>query len=333
MKIYEYVSLVVLLFSLPLTMFGRDINDDGYWIDKYLSVSFPLRSIRVNSDFGIRRDPINGSCKLHRGLDLAAHYEEVLAMFDGVVKKVGSDGTSGRYVILQHGDYTISYCHLSKIFVSPKQLVFSGETVGISGSTGRSTGPHLHITVRLRGQIQDPYNLLLYVRDIRKACIVALHIDDSKILTPTDFIKQYAPMAMEQQRRYGIPASVTLAQMAFESGWGNSDLARAGNNYFGIKCSQSWLSRGLPFSLHDDDRPNEKFCNFSSPEESIEYHSRMLMGEHYKRCRRYSPTDYHGWLRGLKACGYATNRKYVDICEDIIRKHKLYIYDWQAERM
>lgn len=332
MKIIELIT--VLFISFPLFTFGKnDIDDDDYWIDRYLSVSFPLRSIHVNSDYGFRRDPINGRCKIHRGLDLAAHYEEVLAMFDGVVHKVGSDSASGLYVILQHGEYTISYCHLSKIFVEPRQLVFSGETVGISGSTGRSTGPHLHMTVRLRGKLQDPYNLLLYVRDIRKASIVALHIDDDKILSPSDFIKQYAPIAMEQQRRYGIPASVTLAQMAFESGWGNSDLARAGNNYFGIKCSPSWLSQGLPYSLHDDDHPNEKFCNFSSPEESVEYHSRLLMGDHYKRCRRYSSTDYHGWLSALKACGYATNRRYVDMCEDIIRKHKLYVYDLQAERM
>lgn len=333
MKIYQHVLFLVLLCSLSTYCLGRDRKDEDYWIDKYLSVSFPLRSIRVNSDFGLRRDPINGRCKLHQGMDLAAHYEEILAMFDGYVKRVGFDNTSGRYVILQHGDYTISYCHLSKSYVRPNQPIFAGEPVAVSGSTGRSTGPHLHITVRLKGKLQDPYNLLLYVRDIRKACITALHIDDSKILAPTEFIKQYAPMAMEQQRRYGIPASVTLAQMAFESGWGNSDLARAGNNFFGIKCSQSWLMQGLPYSLHNDDRPNEKFCNFSSPEESIEYHSRMLMGVHYKRCRRYSPTDYHGWLVGLKACGYATNHRYVSICEGIIKKHKLYIYDWQAANM
>ena len=67
---------------------------------------------------------------------------------------------------------------------------------------------------------------------------------------------------MRQQRKYGIPSSVILAQMALESKWGNSNLAQVGYNFFGIKANQNWLNSGLPYSIHDDDRPNEKFCNF-----------------------------------------------------------------------
>ena len=89
---------------------------------------------------------------------------------------------------------------------------------------------------------------------------------------------------MEQQRQYGIPASVTLAQMAFESDWGRSYLARKGNNYFGIKCSPQWLAEGRPYSLHNDDKPDEKFCNYATVEESIDHHSRLLMSDRYKRC-------------------------------------------------
>ena len=141
------------------------------------------------------------------------------------------------------------------------------------------------------------------------------------------FLSHYAPAAMEQQRQYGIPASVTLAQMAFESDWGRSDLARKGNNYFGIKCSPQWLAEGRPYSLHNDDKPDEKFCNYATVEESIDHHSRLLMSERYKRCHSYPSTDYHHWLLALKAAGYATARDYVQLCEQIIRKYQLFRYD------
>lgn len=304
-----------------------------YWIDQYLSVSFPLQSIKINSFYGTRRDPFSGRCKQHKGLDLKARYEEVLSMFDGSVKNIGHDKGSGKYIVMQYGDWTISFCHLSEIWVSPRQQVFAGDPIGISGNTGRSTGPHLHITSRLCGKLEDPYDLLLYIKETKSKAIAALRVDEDKVLTPDEFIQRYAEAAMKQQRKYGIPSSVILAQMAFESRWGNSSLAQEGYNFFGIKANSKWLKQGLPYSIHDDDRPREKFCNFLSPEESIEYHSRLLMSDRYARCWLYKPTDYHNWLLSIKAAGYATRRDYVSKCESIIKQHKLYEYDQQAERM
>lgn len=311
-----------------MTMEQRD-----YWIEKYLSVSFPLEKIKVNSSFGFRTDPFSGKSRKHNGLDLAARYEEVLSMFDGEVAGTGQDGSSGKYVVLQHGIYRVTYCHLSEILVRRGQRVYSGDVVAISGSTGRSTGPHLHITARRNGDLEDPFELLMFVKETRKRCIDALRVTEERISSPRDFIERYKDVAMEEQRKYGIPSSVTLSQMAFESGWGTSPLARNGNNFFGIKCSSDWLSRGLPYSLHDDDRPNEKFCNFSTVEDGVSYHSRLLMGDRYARCWRHGPTDYHGWLVSIKSCGYATSRDYVKKCEKIIRQYKLYIYDRQALEM
>ena len=66
--------------------------------------------------------------------------------------------------------------------------------------------------------------------------------------------------------------------MYLESAGGTSNLAVTGNNYFGIKCSSQWLAEGKPYSLHHDDKPNEKFCNYASVQESIEHHSQFLMG-------------------------------------------------------
>lgn len=329
---YVILSLCLLCFMSKSVAQGKKESRE-YWIDKYLSVSFPLQSIKINSFYGSRVDPFTGKCKQHKGLDLRAQYEEVLSMFDGSVKSTGYDKGSGKYVILQHGDWTISYCHLSEIWVTSQQKLLAGDPVGISGTTGRSTGPHLHISCRLKGLQEDPYNLLLYVRETKARAIKALRVKENNLFSPAKFIEHYAVAAMQQQRKYGIPSSVILAQMALESKWGNSNLAQVGYNFFGIKANQNWLKSGLPYSTHDDDRPNEKFCNFLSPEESIEYHSRLLMSDRYARCWRYKPTDYHNWLLSIKAAGYATRKDYVKVCERIIRQHKLYLYDQQAERM
>ena len=136
--------------------------------------------------------------------------------------------------------------------------------------------------------------------------------------------------AIEQQIKYGIPASVTLAQMYIESGGGRSKLAVNGNNYFGIKCTKDWLAAGKPYSLHNDDRPNEKFCNYNSVEESIEHHSQFLMGKRYKDCRACDSTDYEGWARGLQAAGYATDKRYANILIGEIKAYDLQKYDQQA---
>lgn len=323
------------IFCLFSHALNKRVNDrlQDYWIDKYFSVSFPLQNIKINSSFGIRKDPFTDKKTAHHGLDLEAHYEQVLAMFDGVVIQVGDDARSGNYIIMSHGNYTVSYCHLSEIWVKKGERVYAGIPVGISGSTGRSTGPHLHITSKLKGQFVDPYELLVYIRDTKLQCISALRVNEERILSPEDFFKKYAPAAMRQQQKYGIPSSVILAQMALESRWGQSRLAQTGCNFFGIKANKKWLDNGLPYSVHDDDRPNEKFCNFSSPEAGMEYHSRLLMSDRYKDCRQHSPTDFHSWLVSIKAAGYATAKDYVDRCKSIIMKHKLYLYDREANRL
>ena len=147
------------------------------------------------------------------------------------------------------------------------------------------------------------------------------------------FFERYAPLAMAQQQKYGIPASVTLAQMYIESAGGKSNLAQTGNNYFGIKCSQQWLAEGKPYSLHHDDKPNEKFFNYATVEESINHHSQFLMGNRYAACRRYSDDDYRGWANGLQAAGYATNRNYANMLIADIEAYGLSKYDQQAKTL
>lgn len=143
-------------------------------VERYLSVSYPLPRIKVTSPYGYRKDPFTGKRKFHGGIDLQARGDKVLAMMAGTVVKVGQDKTSGKYVTLQHGNCMISYCHLSKILVARGTAVRPRDAVGITGSTGRSTGEHLHITCRLNGKSVDPAILFEHVRRVQQECVSAL---------------------------------------------------------------------------------------------------------------------------------------------------------------
>lgn len=144
------------------------------WIDCYMSVSYPLKKIIVTSPYGRRKDPFTGKRSNHKGLDLRARNEEVYAMMPGEVVKVSSDKRSGNYVAIHHGDYAVSYCHLSKALVKKGAQVLPGEVVAISGNTGRSTAPHLHITAKYGKKHIDPAILLQFVKETREEALAHL---------------------------------------------------------------------------------------------------------------------------------------------------------------
>lgn len=148
-----------------LAMVGKKEKsiDKEKWLERYMSVSLPLKRIKVTSPFGMRKDPFTGKKKMHNGIDLRARNDEVYAMFPGVVKKVGYDKRSGNYVTLRHGDYTVSYCHLSRVTVKEKTPVLAGDVVGITGNTGRSTGEHLHLTCKRSGISINPSVMFEYI--------------------------------------------------------------------------------------------------------------------------------------------------------------------------
>lgn len=135
-------------------------NKQKQWTSSYPSITYPLKSIKVTSPYGYRRDPITGKQSWHNGLDLRAKNEPAYAMMDGIVEKVGYDNRSGNYVTLRHGKFYISYCHLSSIIVCKGESVFPGIIVGVTGNTGRSTGSHLHLTCKKDGKSINPAILL-----------------------------------------------------------------------------------------------------------------------------------------------------------------------------
>ncbi len=140
-------------------------------VRRYESVSYPLNHIHVTSAYGMRKDPFSGKRTVHNGLDLRAKSDSVFSMLAGQIVKVGEDRRSGKYVTIDHGAVTVSYCHLSKVTVNEGVKVKAGTVVAITGSTGRSTGEHLHITCRYHGVTVDPMLVLQFVRQVREECL------------------------------------------------------------------------------------------------------------------------------------------------------------------
>ncbi len=140
-----------------------------------------------------------------------------------------------------------------------------------------------------------------------------------------DYIKKYRELAVDEMKKYHIPASITLAQGLLESGAGQSTLARKSNNHFGIKCGSDWKGKTV---RHDDDARGECFRAYKHPKQSYEDHSKFLAGRpRYASLFKLKITDYKGWARGLKKAGYATNPRYADQLIDIIELYDLDKYD------
>lgn len=152
--------------NLPLQETDSMDSKQKQWISSYTSITYPLKSIKVTSPYGYRRDPFTGKQSWHNGLDLRAKNEPAYAMMDGIVEKIGYDSRSGNYVTLKHGNYHVSYCHLSSVIVDKGERVFSGTIIGITGNTGRSNSSHLHLTCKKDGKSFNPTILLKIIESI-----------------------------------------------------------------------------------------------------------------------------------------------------------------------
>ncbi len=139
------------------------------------------------------------------------------------------------------------------------------------------------------------------------------------------YIKTYSSVAKSEMNKYGIPASITLAQGLLESGMGIGYLAKNANNHFGIKCHKNWKGGRI---YYDDDEKGECFRVYLNPLESYYDHSIFL-----KDRSRYSflfdlkSNDYVGWAKGLKKAGYATDPKYSTKLISLIERYNLSRFD------
>ena len=140
-----------------------------------------------------------------------------------------------------------------------------------------------------------------------------------------NYIRKYAPIAVNEMHKSKIPASITLAQGILESGSGRSELAAKSNNHFGIKCHTAWKGERV---YHDDDARGECFRKYQYVETSYKDHSAFLtQRKRYSFLFNYKLKDYKKWARGLKKAGYATDKKYPNKLIQIIETYKLYEFD------
>lgn len=145
-----------------LTPTGSPIDMTGPSIDGSPEFALPLTSVRATSGFGMRTDPINHRSQLHPGFDLAAAPgTQVGAARGGEVVHAGPAGTYGNLVTIRHADgFETRYAHLQEVHVKIGDRVETGQDIGAVGSTGHSTGPHLHFEIRKEGKALDPQPFL-----------------------------------------------------------------------------------------------------------------------------------------------------------------------------
>ncbi len=161
--------------------------------------------------------------------------------------------------------------------------------------------------------------LLLYSKEEKKEKI--------EIQNVIKYVKKYALFAVEEMEWSGIPASIKLGQGILESSVGNSSLAKATNNHFGIKCGKNW--RGDVY-YHDDDLPKECFRKYNSVRESFNDHSKFLKKPRYSELFFLKKKDYQSWAIGLKKAGYATSSNYDNRLIYQIEKYFLWKLDQET---
>lgn len=143
------------------------------------------------------------------------------------------------------------------------------------------------------------------------------------------YIVNFAPLAMEEQIRTGMPAAIKLAQAIHESGAGNGDLAQRSNNHFGLKCKANWTGNT---AYHDDDAKGECFRAYDSVSQSYRDQSDYLKNnKRYASVFALDVTDYKGWANGLKQAGYATNPAYTRMLIQLIETYELFVFSEKAK--
>ena len=123
-------------------------------------VCLPLRNLEVTSGFGYRIHPLTDKYSFHDGVDLRARQDTVFAIMDGHVNAACYEPKIGLNIRIDHGSVSSIYGHLSQIFVMPRDSVFAGQPIGITGATGSVTGEHLHFAIRYGHQYVDPIQFL-----------------------------------------------------------------------------------------------------------------------------------------------------------------------------
>ncbi len=258
------------------------------------TVSMPLQRFYLTSKFGYRKDPLGQGTRFHDGVDLRCSYEPVFAMLPGIVTKVQHGNTGyGNYVVLNHGNIECLYGHLSDIGVSVGEAVQAGDVVAISGNTGRSTGPHLHVKMTYMGQRVDPLVFIDYINDYIQDLQSQLYggsdgsyaYEDGSDLTIENLIATMEHYGLHHQ-------NVVLAQALLETGYFSSPVCRNKHNLFGLT------------------RRDGQYYEFATWQESVKGYRDMIQ-------YRYKGGDYYEFLRNVP---YAEDPNYISKVKNIERQ-------------
>jgi hypothetical protein len=268
--------------DVPVFVSVQDSIMAGLLHDR-LNVCLPLDFLKLNSQYGYRKDPIMKCKKFHDGIDLKCCYDYVYSMLPSTVKEVhhGNKGY-GNYVILDHGVMECLYGHLSAIVVEEGDIIPAGAVVAISGNTGKSTGPHLHIRLRKDGNSVDPKPFISFLNDyiVRlqdKIAYIRDGIKPQKELNIQNLVAEMDKCGITNQR-------YVVAQALLETGYFTSRVCLECNNLFGLR------------------RPSDgSYYEFDNWEESVKAYKKYVQ---YK----YKGGDY---LLFLKRIGYAEDPDYI----------------------
>ena len=273
-------------------------------LEKRLTICMPLDYLNVTSPYGYRQDPFTKCRTFHDGIDLRFGNGVVYSMLPGKVAAVHHGNTGyGNYVILDHGNLRCLYGHLGEIYAKEGTMVQAGAVVGVVGSSGRSTGPHLHIQLqRLTANNSwtsvDPMpfieQLNRQVQDFNKR-LAEISSKDTSIYNNVEAATKelnienlYASL-----KRHGIKyPKIVLAQAILETGAFRSRVCRENNNLFGLRHSKGYYA-------------------FEHWEESvIAYRDKV----------QYKHRDNENYYSFLRRIGYSTSKDYVRRVREIVNQ-------------
>lgn len=252
-------------------------------IQDRMDVCLPLDYISVNSHYGNRRDPFTKCKRFHDGIDLKCNLQRVYSMMPGVVTKaVYSKKGYGNHVVVDYGHIQVLYGHLSVVTVTRGQEVYAGTILGISGSSGRSSGPHLHLKISSNGKSLNPEPFIAYLNKYitRLQDRIAYLRFGTRPPQELNIENLY-----EVLRKYNVMyPKIVVAQALIETGYFTSNACLNYNNLFGLR------------------RPsNGEYYRFDNWEESVKAYKDYVQ---YK----YKGGDY---FRFLDRIGYAEDPTYV----------------------
>lgn len=220
-------------------------------IKKRITLCMPLDFVHINSQYGYRRDPFSRCSRFHDGIDLEGGHELVYSMLPGRIVEVRHSNTGyGNYVVLDHGSLRCLYGHLSEIYAKEGNIVDAGTIVGRVGSTGRSTGNHLHIRLQHldnkgRWQSVDPLPFIDALNQQVNEYNERINELTGRSETATPYINKeltvenlYAAL-----KKHGIKfPKIVLAQALLETGNFKSRVCKEQNNLFGLRHSKGYYS-------------------------------------------------------------------------------------------